>query len=189
MNCPSCGAAMVLVANRGHFRCDHCGRFHFPETTGEGVSLLDEPADIDCPRCQLAMRQALIEGETVSYCGQCRGFLTQTEAFSVIVGKRRAKQVAPQRVTNPIDPAELRQGMKCPRCRNRMETHPYYGGGNAVVDSCVRCKLIWLDAGELALIGSYVPHVRKIEPPLDLYREETRGGLGSFTGFDDGFMW
>ena len=36
-----------------------------------------------------------------------------------------------------------------------MDTHPYHAGGNAVIDTCDRCRLVWLDAGELTVIGSY----------------------------------
>jgi hypothetical protein len=33
-----------------------------------------------------------------------------------------------------------------------METHPYFGPGNVVIDSCAGCELIWLDFGELKQI-------------------------------------
>ena len=36
-----------------------------------------------------------------------------------------------------------------------MDTHPYHAGGNAVIDTCDRCRLVWLDAGELTVIGRY----------------------------------
>jgi hypothetical protein len=52
-----------------------------------------------------------------------------------------------------------------------MEAHPYFGGGNAVVDTCDRCNLIWLDAGELAVIERYVPHQHHIEPTLNIARD------------------
>ena len=31
-----------------------------------------------------------------------------------------------------------------------MQTHPYYGPGNIVIDTCEHCNTIWLDYGELA---------------------------------------
>ena len=34
-----------------------------------------------------------------------------------------------------------------------METHPYYGPGNVIIDSCTGCDLVWLDFGELAQIA------------------------------------
>ncbi len=30
-----------------------------------------------------------------------------------------------------------------------MQTHPYYGPGNIVIDTCGHCNAIWLDHGEL----------------------------------------
>jgi len=33
-----------------------------------------------------------------------------------------------------------------------MDTHPYYGPGNCVVDTCIRCGVIWLDYGEITVI-------------------------------------
>jgi hypothetical protein len=53
-----------------------------------------------------------------------------------------------------------------------MDTHPYYGPGNVVVDNCARCAVIWLDCGELAAIrdapgrdrrGADVPRLRVLE--------------------------
>lgn len=172
MNCPGCGAAMQLAGNRRHFRCDHCGSFHFPEETGDGVASLGEPAGANCPVCQVPLQAALIDGESVSYCERCRGFLAQTSAFSRIVTERRKRHGEHERVTDPFDPADLRRPLKCPACHKRMEAHPYFGGGNAVVDTCDRCNLIWLDAGELAIIERYVPHQHRIEPPLDIARNE-----------------
>ncbi|MFC2031008.1 zf-TFIIB domain-containing protein [Chloroflexota bacterium] len=42
--------------------------------------------------------------------------------------------------------------LPCPRCGIVMDTHPYYGPGNIVIDNCGRCNLIWLDSGELGTI-------------------------------------
>ena len=168
MNCPGCGAAMRLVESRRHFRCEHCGTFHFPEETGDGVAVLDAPAGGDCPVCRRSLVQALLEGEQVAYCEQCRGFLTAQPAFARIVTRRRAKHGPNERRVEPFDATELRRKVNCPRCDRRMETHAYGGGGNAVVDSCERCRLVWLDAGELAVIERYLPHQHKIEPGLNL---------------------
>jgi Zn-finger nucleic acid-binding protein len=34
-----------------------------------------------------------------------------------------------------------------------MDTHPYAGPGNVIIDSCGDCWLLWLDRGELARIA------------------------------------
>ena len=168
MNCPACGAAMRLVGNHRHFHCDHCELFHFPEETNEGVSPLGEPAGCDCPVCHRPLQNALIDGESVAYCDRCRGFLTLTPTFGQIVYKRRQHHGPHELITEPFDQAELRRSLLCPRCKKRMDVHPYFGGGNAVVDTCERCQLIWLDAGELAVIERYIPHVRQPEPAFAL---------------------
>jgi Zn-finger nucleic acid-binding protein len=166
MNCPGCGAAMKVVGNRRHLHCDHCDMFHFPDETDEGVSPLGDAAGCDCPVCHLPLQNALIDGETVAYCTRCRGFLTGTTTFGLIVNKRRQHHGPHEQILEPFDPAELKRGLCCPSCKLRMETHPYFGGGNAVVDTCERCGLIWLDAGELAIIERYIPHARPGGPPL-----------------------
>ena len=164
MNCPSCGAAMRTVGNRPHFHCPQCAAFHFPEETGDGVNVVGEPVGAACPVCRVPLQSALIDEETVCYCDKCRGFLTPIPTFSRIVERRRSRHGPNEQRSDPFDPAELRRELHCPDCNGRMDTHPYSGGGNAVVDACEECSLIWLDAGELAIIERYIPHHHHIEP-------------------------
>jgi hypothetical protein len=179
---------MAPVSNRNHLHCCHCGSYHFLQETGDGVCPLGEATHVACPVCtdksadpngirrrlcrlvssDKPLQTALIDGERVCYCDHCRGFLTKIDTFGVIVTKRRAHHGPHEQRPGPFDPAELKRGLKCPACQHRMEAHPYFGGGNAVVDTCDRCRLIWLDAGELAVIERYIPHVHRIEPPLRL---------------------
>ncbi|MFL5341899.1 MAG: zf-TFIIB domain-containing protein [Gemmataceae bacterium] len=168
MNCPGCGAAMSLMGSRRYFHCDHCGQFHFPQETDAGISPLGELAKSACPACETTLQTALIDGESVSYCDHCRGFLARLDAFGRIVGKRRAMHGSHEQVMEPFDQAELQRRLKCPSCHKSMDAHPYFGGGNAVVDTCDRCRLIWLDAGELAIIERFVPHGNHIEPTIPL---------------------
>lgn len=159
---------MRVVARRNYFHCEHCGRYHFPEGTDEGVVVLEELAGLDCPLCSEPLHAARLDGEPAGYCAKCRGMLLVTASFTVVVSKRRARQRVPEQPREPFDPGELKRGVDCPRCRRRMDTHAYSGGGNAVIDSCSRCNLVWLDAGELTLIGSYMPSTHRIEPALFL---------------------
>ncbi len=157
MNCPNCGAAMELVGNRNHFRCEYCATIHVPEPIDEGLIPTDEEHRLSCPHCELRLKKGVIEGKPVAFCSQCRGFLTTSEHFAVIVRKRRTRREPTAVETEPFDPTELRQVTKCPRCDVRMQTHPYGGGGAAVIDSCMRCHLVWLDAGELTILEQFTP--------------------------------
>jgi Zn-finger nucleic acid-binding protein len=162
---------MQLAGTRRHFCCEYCGRFHFPEETADGVAILEVESDLHCPVCSARCCEAIIEGECVVYCVQCRGFLTRTATFGRIVARRRAQKTSALNSHRPFDPAELRRALSCPKCGRRMATHAYGGGGNAVVDTCAPCDLIWLDAGELAIIGHYTPHIPRRDPPTPLVRE------------------
>jgi Zn-finger nucleic acid-binding protein len=156
---------MAPVGARKYFHCDHCNNFEFPEETGDGVCATGEPAHVNCPVCAKELQFAEIEGEAVAYCNKCRGFLTPMRTFGVIVIKRRALHGPNEEQFNSLDPAELKRVLKCPSCHRRMDTHPYAGGGNAVVDTCEACAIIWLDAGELAIIERHIPHESPRVPP------------------------
>jgi Zn-finger nucleic acid-binding protein len=176
MNCPHCGAAMEPADDPDSVLCTDCGGAPLREEAADGVDVIGEPVGALCPLCRVPLVSALIEDETVCYCGQCRGFLAPIDTFGVIVGKRRARHGPHEHRSDPFDPAELRRVLACPRCGQHMDAHPYFGGGNAVVDTCEGCGLIWLDAGELATIERYLPHVHQIERTLTPLGGRYQGG-------------
>jgi len=148
---------MTLVPGRDYFRCDYCLSFQFPPGSGEdGVRLVGGASGLDCPVCRTGLQEGRIEGEPVQYCPHCRGFLATNPVFATIVRERRAKRPASESAYT-YDPAELRRRIDCPKCRTRMDTHPFYGGGRVLIDTCPDCELIWLDAGELTVIEQHNP--------------------------------
>lgn len=148
---------MQPVGGAAYFRCLHCGTFDFPAATDEGVATVGEVSEFGCPVCRQALGTAAIEGYPIFYCGVCRGFLTTNPAFSAILLHRRAKQGDQPSVPRSLDPSELRRRIGCPRCQKGMDTHPYGGGGNVVIDTCHRCHLVWLDAGEMETLARHRP--------------------------------
>jgi Zn-finger nucleic acid-binding protein len=155
MNCRNCGGAMDLFATRGYFFCRYCGSFHFPETAGhDGVRVLAETAPpLPCPACEHPLAHAMLdESFHVRYCRNCRGALMKRTSFAAVVEKRRAWASDQPAPPVPLNRGELERKASCPACSTRMETHPYYGPGNVVIDSCLQCELIWLDFGELRQI-------------------------------------
>jgi len=156
MNCANCGAAMTPVDGRDYFRCGYCLSFHFPESEGDGVYVVGGPTGCACPVCQVALADGRVEGEAVQFCPHCRGFLATNPAFNTILRARRSKRPAGE-TDHSFCPTELHRPVKCPQCHRRMDTHPFYGGGRVCVDTCARCTLIWLDAGELTVIERHNP--------------------------------
>lgn len=157
MNCRNCGAAMQPVGGAAYFRCLHCGTFEFPQATDEGIATVGEVSEFGCPVCQQSLGHAAIEGHPIFYCSTCRGVLTTNPAFSAILLHRRARQGDQPSVPRSLDSSELRRRVGCPKCKKAMDAHPYGGGGNVVIDTCHRCHLVWLDAGEMETIARHRP--------------------------------
>ena len=156
MNCPNCGAAMKLVDARDYFVCEYCTSFYFPTArpmAADGVQVLGERSDLNCPQCGNGLVAGTIERRRVLHCEQCRGVLATNPEFAEIVKRRRATHDGPTETPPPLQPEVLEREIRCPSCGRLMDTHPYYGPGNIVVDTCARCFLIWLDHGEIAAIG------------------------------------
>src|SRR5262245_3270366 len=155
MNCRNCGGAMELFASRGYFFCRYCGSFHFPETTGaDGIRVLGPTTSpMSCAVCSKPLASALLdEMFPVQYCSNCRGALMARRDFATVVQKRRAWATDTPGPPVPLNTAELTRKLTCANCAKPMATHPYYGPGNVVIDSCEPCELIWLDFGELRQI-------------------------------------
>ncbi len=152
MNCHHCGAPMTLYADRGYAFCEHCGSFHFPEPTGEGIRALGEARDdLHCPLCHEPLLVAALDDRYPAYyCQACRGLLLVRASFRGVVQLRRSRAAGPGVAPRPLDRTELARQVSCPACGRTMGTHPYLGPGNVVIDTCSTCDLIWLDHGELS---------------------------------------
>lgn len=165
MNCRNCAAAMEPVGGRAYFRCGHCGTFEFPQTNDDGVAATATVSDFGCPVCTQPLTEAAIEGHTIYFCGSCRGFLTPNANFTAILAHRREHFADTPSVPRSFTKEELRRRIGCPQCKKKMDTHPYGGGGNVVVDTCYRCQLIWLDAGEMEVLARHRPKEGVLEGP------------------------
>lgn len=153
MNCPNCGGPMELVRDRDYFICSYCNGFHFPSPKQEGVRELDVPSGVPCPVCHRELEHASVGGWRVLRCDNCRGLLARQPTFFRIVRQQRSNATEPPADSKPLNKAELSRRIVCPLCDRPMETHPYYGPGNVIIDNCHHCSVIWLDYGELDAIA------------------------------------
>ena len=144
---------MVLVLQRDYFFCEYCGTFQFPSEIDEGIHILMvSPEGLNCPVCSKDLAQASIDGLRGLYCQNCRGLLLAQVTFGKLVLLRRSRAAGEGERPRPINPLELERAIPCPICSQVMDTHPYYGPGNIVIDNCPTCHIIWLDAAELKAI-------------------------------------
>ena len=161
MTCPGCGAAMHVAKGRDYLICDYCGATHFPDPNPDGVRVLGEPTEFACPRCAVALVQASIAGAQVVYCNQCHGLLIDMDDFMAVVEELRSRHEHSEYTGQQPDWRDLDRHTDCPKCKKRMNTHPYCGPGNVIIDTCEDCSVNWLDYGELQRIvrapdGHYV---------------------------------
>jgi Zn-finger nucleic acid-binding protein len=155
MNCRNCGGAMELFATRGYFHCRYCGSFHFPEgKEDDGIRIVaDSGVGLACATCGKPLASAMLDdAHPVQYCRNCRGVLLPRRSFAAVVQRRRAWATEPPGPPVALNPKDLDRKINCPSCKARMVTHPYFGPGNVVMDSCEACEAIWLDFGELKQI-------------------------------------
>jgi len=162
VKCENCGASMRLNADRGCWDCPYCASEWAPETNFEGVRIL-QPSASDCPLCKTTkLAQARIRitnGEYgLLYCKGCQGMLIQMGDLVPLTGDLRASRGGAAYIGRPPDPKELDRRIVCPQCRQIMDTHPYCGPGNIILDTCEPCEVHWLDRGELRRIALAPDH-------------------------------
>jgi Zn-finger nucleic acid-binding protein len=152
MNCKNCGAPMTLVPGHNYFFCEYCMSYDFPEETSDGVRVLGEGSEVKCPVCHATLSPASVAETHVLHCEKCRGILAEQQAFPTIVKVLRARASGPPDSPRLLNREEMERRIHCPHCGQPMDTHPYYGPGNVVIDTCIHCALVWLDYGELGTI-------------------------------------
>ncbi len=149
MNCRNCGGALRLNSGSEALACDFCHTLVYPEPNEEGVRVFEAGTGESCPVCRQELKHASYLGKRLGYCPKCLGMLLDLDSFGALVQIVRARRDRIPEPPRPLDPAELERVIDCPRCQQRMDTHPYAGPGNIVIDNCPDCRLNWLDHNEL----------------------------------------
>jgi Zn-finger nucleic acid-binding protein len=153
-NCPACGAPITPKPDTEGYKCDYCHAVFFPGEEDDGVVVSADTGSSDqaCPLCSVPLVQASIAKIRVLFCTECHGLLMPMNELQSLIDASRGGDHPPA-VQTPPDPSELKRTIQCPKCHRRMDTHPYAGPGNVIIDSCRDCLLIWLDRGELTRIA------------------------------------
>jgi len=143
---------MRLEADKECLVCDYCSTVHFPEANPDGVRVLEEPSPLHCPICDIALVHASVARQRMLYCGRCHGMLVGMDNFVAMVHNVRTRHEISGEPSHQPDWTEMDRRIKCPQCSEQMDTHPYGGGGNVIIEDCEHCSLNWLDYGELERI-------------------------------------
>ena len=142
---------MQADRSTGVLVCGHCGS----SEQLAGIAVLIETAgasELMCPTCQTSLANGKLDGCPLLFCQRCEGLLVEMENFVAVINAARAREqqsaTIPPRRQTPGD-----RTVTCPGCSHPMLSHFYGGPGNLVIDTCERCHLNWLDAGELRRIA------------------------------------
>jgi LSD1 subclass zinc finger protein len=151
MNCPSCGAPLKLAPGNTSLRCDYCKVNISIAADDTGVQFLDELPGRACPSCSAPLWKSVLAGIELDACKQCHGLLVPMGSFEALVEKMRTLH-SEREFPGAADDSILDRKLSCPICHQRMDTHFYFGGGHAVMSTCERDELHWLDGGMLMRI-------------------------------------
>ncbi len=147
---------MKVEPDQNVFHCEYCGGYDFSDPNRDGIALLGEPSQYDCPVCGVGLVTAAVNNIRVFSCPNCRGSLVDQSKLHPILRQARLPESFDEEVPRPLDRRELGRTSACPSCRETMEVYPYGGAGSILIQGCARCGLVWLDFGELsAILRSY----------------------------------
>ena len=172
---------MVLADSEDHFTCDHCSSLYFPKENRDGVRVMGTPGESDCPLCGKHLVLAWIGKTRALFCESCRGLLIRSIEFSRTIEHLRSQTERPPTTAPPLNKKHLERVIYCPYCGKGMDTHPYAGPSNIVIDNCPTCGVNWLDHAELHTIVHSPVRKRKDErwPEWDVPMEGDVPDLGS----------
>lgn len=153
-NC-GCGDAFTVAPGFSHSKCETCGDFWFPtsiENSEDAIVPQNRTTPFACPRCEIDLVVGKTGNTEVCFCQTCRGFVVDSESLGHLIAFRRASYKGPDDVPTPANFRDLDVRATCPACFAYLDAHHYFGPGNIVIDTCMQCKLAWLDHGELSKI-------------------------------------
>ena len=164
MDCRNCGAPLKTASAGDYLVCEYCDTIYFPEASRDNVRVLGDASPMDCPVCHEPLVSAEISRLAVLSCARCHGILARQGDFALLVKHLRANPWGPEALRmKPLERKHLARRIDCPQCHQPLNTHPYYGPGNVVIDNCIACGLVWLDYGELYRIV-HAPGRDRVQP-------------------------
>jgi Zn-finger nucleic acid-binding protein len=142
---------MASNGDDGVLVCRHCGSSEQVSGLARQIEVVGETSRV-CPTCTTLLSEGRLDGVPLNQCSRCSGLLIAMDRFVSLIEAARAHETVsagvPPRRQSPGD-----RTISCPGCQRPMLSHFYGGAGNLVIDTCERCRLNWLDPGELRRIA------------------------------------
>ena len=140
---------------------------------------------IDCPRCWKKMDQEVVEvfgpNITIDTCPSCQGMWLDKGELRKLLGDKKLSDYLTKHIGTKTE-----SKLVCPRCGNLMD-HEF--AEDTVVDVCLTCRGVWLDAGEMDSLkeksnAGYEgdPELKAEELMQEAHAKERRSRLKRFKG-------
>lgn len=139
---------MRIDRERGLLVCEYCGSQQELPWIVEQLTLEVETTSL-CPICRTPLSTSRLDGHPLLCCARCYGMLIAMNRFAAVIKAARAHERGRPRTVLPRTQNQTERAINCPTCLEPMLCHDYAGPGNIVIDTCERCQVNWLDAGEL----------------------------------------
>lgn len=141
---------------------------------------------MNCPVCNIPLKNIQYEGQSVDICINCEGiWLDEGELQQVVRGLLSENKVDYQTVKEayrdkPVTYSREKLPIRiCPKCNTDMHTFNYYTDSNVFLDRCSSCGGIWVDKGEIEQAAKYI----KGNPKMDRYAEALAGSYARLEKF------
>jgi|SaaInlStandDraft_1057018.scaffolds.fasta_scaffold101526_1 Zn-finger nucleic acid-binding protein len=118
---------------------------------------------MNCPNCQATFDKGRLHGIPIRRCRECEGLLLiQKHLLNIL--ESIAPSIMPSiSMDSKIDPLPSGDQIRvCPTCDEQMEAFGYLGTKIVVIDSCSKCKHLFLDKLELGVMAALYVKTNKI---------------------------
>jgi len=106
-----------------------------------------------CPTCGKGLRREVYEREAIFRCPGCRGVLVAGYHLDLIKHRKVRTTEALKTEAHEEFHGNTEKAVTCPRCLTPMAKRPFASRyARLSTDTCPKCRFVWLDGGELALL-------------------------------------
>jgi Zn-finger nucleic acid-binding protein len=127
----------------------------------------------NCPLCNIVMLRVKYEGLPAFKCDRCKGYLLEAPRLK---GIERNVQTPEEKLIEEAREEyheDSRKRIECPKCKGYMKKTRTPPPAEILIDTCERCRLVWLDGGELAILQLQYEMSRKGEEEEELRKRVT----------------
>ena len=150
ITCSHCGKSFSAQMRN----CPFCGGEHIKETIN------DYPV---CPRCENKLEHHDYHGNDIDLCPECSGLWLDNREFKKLTSEREVfkdDSLPYEYIRKPLSHEDTY--LKCPVCEILMLRRNFRKISGVLIDVC-RDHGIWLDAGELEQVRSFIANGGLVE--------------------------